>query len=163
MAAARPLWVKGLNRSRGRVLRGLLGRGPRVGIGASCFDLDGFRQPHSRPSCLDLDGLRQPHSRPSCLDLDGFRQPHSRRTSIPITEQAIGPLRQHTITGLTIRTSARLCRTPCKATNDLECDTVQWQMRRSSRLRHQFETAVFNDIASACPSLRTSQLRSCGM
>src|SRR6516164_6976236 len=67
------------------------------------------------------------------------------------------------ITGLTIRTSARLCRTPCKATNDLESDTVQWQMRRSSRLRHQFETAVFNDIASACPSLRTSQLRSCGV
>ena len=38
--------------------------------------------------------------------------------------------------------SARLCRTPLKATSDLECDTAQWQMRRSSRVRHQFETAV---------------------
>src|SRR5262249_18518715 len=25
---------------------------------------------------------------------------------------------------------------PCKATNDLECDMVRWQMRRSSRARH---------------------------
>ena len=70
-------WASGLNRSRGRVLRGLLGRGPKVGIGASCFDLDGFRQPHSRPSCLDLDGFRQPHSRREI-------NPHHRTSNRPI-------------------------------------------------------------------------------
>jgi hypothetical protein len=43
--------------------------------------------------------------------------------------------------------SARLCRTLSKATNDIECHTVQRQMRRSSRVRHQLETAVFNAIA----------------
>ena len=38
--------------------------------------------------------------------------------------------------------SARLCRTPCKAANDLECDMVQWQMRRSSRIRHEFASSM---------------------
>jgi hypothetical protein len=109
---------------------------------------------------MGFDNLTQDRPVLTSMGFDNLTQDWR---SIPITEQAIGPLRRHTITGLTIRTSARLCRTPCKPTNDLECDAVQWQMRRSSRLRHQFETAVFNDIASACPSLRTSQLRSCGM
>jgi hypothetical protein len=41
----------------------------------------------------------------SCLDIEAFRQPHSRQEIIPITEQAIGPLRRRTINGLTIRTT----------------------------------------------------------
>jgi tetratricopeptide (TPR) repeat protein len=48
------LRVKGLNRSRGRVLRGLLGRGPRIGNGRSCLDIDGFRQPHSRQEIIPI-------------------------------------------------------------------------------------------------------------
>jgi hypothetical protein len=39
----------------------------------------------------------------SYLDIEGFRQPHSRPEIIPITEQAIGSLRRRTIKGLTIR------------------------------------------------------------
>jgi hypothetical protein len=39
-------------------------------------------------------------------------------------------------------------------------DQVAWRL---VPVRHQFETGVFNDIASASPSLRTSQLGSCGM
>ena len=78
----------------------------------------------------------------SCLDIEGFST----------TSLKTGDHRHHRASDCVgarseASRSARLCRTPCNATNDLECDTVQWQMRRSSRVRHQFETAVFNDIA----------------
>jgi hypothetical protein len=75
VAPIRQPWARGLNRSRGRVMRGLLGRGPKVENG--------------RP----------------CLDIDGFRQPLSRQEIIPITDQATGPLRRPRIKGLTIRTT----------------------------------------------------------
>ncbi len=47
-----------------------------------------------------------------------------------MTEQAISPLRQRMIEDPTIR---MIVPSTLQATNDLECDTVQWQMRRSSR------------------------------
>src|SRR5215470_15221214 len=96
----------------------------------------------------------------SSLDIDGFRQPHSRQEIIPITEQAIGPLRRRMIKGLTICTTAEY---RARLPTTLNVTRCSGQMRRSSRVRHQFETAVFNDIASTSPSLRTLQLRSCDM
>ncbi len=47
-----------------------------------------------------------------------------------MTEQAISPLRRRMIEDMTIR---MIVPSTLQATNDLECDTVQWQMRRSSR------------------------------
>jgi hypothetical protein len=128
-------------------------------LALTSMGFDNLTQDRLVLTAMGFDNLTQDRPVLTSMGFDDLIQDGDQSPS----EQAVGPLRQHTTTRLTIRTSARSCRTPWKATNDFECDTVQWHMRRSSRLRHQFETGVFNDIASASPSLRTSQLGSCGM